>query len=136
MRPVYGEPNRTALWVSERIGRLIHPPFMAIGWTRNGRDLCAGAVFNDYYERGNIELTLACDGPMARSMFAEIARYVFVQLKCSRLSVTTSIHNEPVKDLAIRAGFKPESVRADYYGEGDHAALFRMKRRECKWLRS
>lgn len=135
MQPLYGHDDAVAAWVSVRLNSIIHPPFVAIGFMR-GNVLSAGAVFNDHVPGGNIEMTIASDGPLSRAMFAEIARYVFVQLKCSRLSVTTHDRNEAVKNMALRIGFKRESIRADYFGEGDHAALFRMKRRECKWLRN
>lgn len=134
MQPLFGYDREVASWVSTRIKSTIHPPFVAIGFLRNDV-LIAGAVFNDFIPGGNIELTFASDEQISRPMILIVFRYVFVQLKCSRLSITTPDTNERVKDLAKRLGFKPESIRADYYGEGAHAALFRMKRRECKWLR-
>lgn len=135
MRTIYDDAPRVAAWVSAKAQTIIMPPFMAIGW-EDETGLRVGVVFNDYIPGGNIELTLAAEAPISRRMLTEVARYVFGQLKCSRMSVTTQHVNEHVKGMALRVGFKPESIRADYYGEGAHAALFRMKRRECKWLRA
>lgn len=134
MRPVFNDNLRVAWFVCERIGRFVHPPFVAIGFERDGI-LKAGAIFNDYQPGGNIELTLACDGPMTRGMIEAIAQYVFVQLKCTRLSLTTHLENKRVVRMAKRAGFQQEGVRADYFGPREHAVLFGMKRSRCKWLK-
>lgn len=135
MRPVYDDGQRVTWFVCDRIGRLIHPPLIAIGFERDGV-LKAGAIFNDYQPGGNIELTLASDVPFTRGMIGVIAHYVFVQLKCTRLSLTTNLTNERVIGLARKAGFRQEAIRSDYFGPGEHAVLFGMKRSRCKWLRA
>lgn len=134
MRVIVGRDLQVAAWVSERIGRLIEPPFTAIGFTgEDGRGV--GVVFNDYVPGGNIEMTVAAERPFTRGMFAVIARYVFGELGCCRLTVRTMKSNTAVCDMAKRIGFVREATLTDFFGPGEHAELFRMLRKDCKrWL--
>jgi RimJ/RimL family protein N-acetyltransferase len=120
-------------WVSERIGRVIEPPYTVLGF-EDQTDVVAAAVFNDYQPGGNIEMTFAADQPFTRGMFRAIAHYVFVQLGCARLTVRTKQANECICDLATRLGFRREATLKDYFGKKEHAELFRMTRKECRWL--
>lgn len=134
MTPIFGEDVAVAAWVSERIGRPIEPPYTAIGFRDHNGGL-AGVVFNDYVPGGNIEMTVASDVRFTRRMFKIIARYVFGQLGCCRLTVRTRKSNAAVCEMAERIGFVREATLKDFFGPGDHAELFRMLRRDCKrWL--
>lgn len=133
MNIVLGHDFEIAKWVSDRIGYNIEPPFTAIGFS-NGTGLKAGAVFNDYVPRGNIELTLAMECPFTRGMLRALALYVFDQLDCARLTVRTRQTNQAICDMARRAGFVREAAQKDYFGPGQSAELFRMLRKDCRWL--
>lgn len=134
MTPIYNDSERVAWFVCERIGRFIHPPYFAIGYESGGA-IKIGAIFNDYYVGGNIELTIAADAPLTRGVIRDLARYVFVQLKCRRVSLTTPLKYERVIRMAKRFGFQQEGVRSDYFGAGQHAAMLGLKISRCKWLR-
>jgi RimJ/RimL family protein N-acetyltransferase len=130
MDVIIGDDFAVASWVSERIGAPFLPPYTAIGF---GEPLVAGAVFNDY-TGGNVEVTVATDGPFTRGMIRTVSHYVFVHLGCSRMSIHTRTADTKTRNMARRAGFVQECVRMHYYGENKHAALYRMLRKECRWL--
>jgi RimJ/RimL family protein N-acetyltransferase len=90
-------------------------------------------VFNDY-TGGNIEVTVATDAPFTRGMIRAVSNYVFDQLGCARMSIHTRTGDTKTRNMARRAGFVQECVRMNFYGEGKHAALYRMLRKECRWL--
>lgn len=133
MRLMLGRDFDVAQWVSRRIGQNVEPPFTAIGFAR-GDDLVGGAVFNDYVPGGNVEITLAADEPFTKGMLHAIAHYVFEQLGCVRLQARTKQTNVKVCKMVRRAGFVREAALKDFYGPGENAEMFRMLRKECKWL--
>jgi RimJ/RimL family protein N-acetyltransferase len=133
MDTITGDDVAVAAWVSARIGAPLLPPYTAIGFRVNGSTV-AGAVFNDYTAAGNVEVTVAADRPFTRGMIRAVSHYVFVQLGCARMSIHTRTGDTKTRNMARRAGFVQECVRMHYYGENKHAALYRMLRKECRWL--
>lgn len=115
MRLVFGEDQHVADWVSERLGVHIAPPFTAIGATKDGRSLCAGAVFNRW-NKFDIEIHLAGPGCMTRGNLRGVFHYVFVQIGAIRATAVTKRSNAPMRRLLPRLGFQFEGVSKQYFG--------------------
>lgn len=125
MRLVFGADAQVAEWVSQRIGHIISPPYVAIGATDDDRTYCGGFVFNNW-NGANIELTAALDVPLTRGVLRAIRHYVFVQSKATRLSVHTKRSNKRVRRLMPRLGFEFEGIAKRYFGptKADDAFVF------------
>lgn len=124
-RSVLAFDDRVAKYVSEKISGKIIPPFTAIGFERDGR-IIAGVVFNNKAAR-DIEVTVAGErGAFTQGFLRAVGHYVFTQLDCLRISITTRQYH--VGEIAMRLGAQPEGVKRNYYGENDHAMLFGILR--------
>lgn len=135
MRLIFDCDEMVASWVGERLGVQIQPPYTAIGMTRDGMDLCAGAVFNDF-TGSNVEMTVASIG-VSKGFVCAVARYVFGQLAVNRLSIKTKRSNKAVQRLAPRLGFKFEGISARYFGptKADDAIRYVLFPEDArKWL--
>jgi hypothetical protein len=98
-----------------------------------GRPLCA-VVLNEY-NGSNIELTVcAVPGGSTRGVFRFLARYVFEQLGCRRLTARCKARNKYARKMAERVGFKYESVAQRFFTDDD-ATVLRMFKEDCTWLR-
>ncbi len=104
---VFNQHDRVARWVSEKIGSLISPPYVAIGATKDGHALCGGAVFNDWNGH-NIEITLASDGCLTRGTIRAVYHYLFNQSKAGRVTAHTRRSNKAMRNMLPRFGFTPE----------------------------
>ena len=126
MKLIYGDDERVAAWVSERIDQPIIPPYVAIGAERNAK-LCGGAVFNNW-NGANIELTLASERCLTRGTIGAIYRYVFVQSKATRVTIHTRRSNKVMRALAPRLGFVFEYTAPRFYGPSrqDDAFIFAL----------
>jgi hypothetical protein len=136
LRLVLGCDEMVGAWVGEKIGTKIMPPYVAIGATSDGVDLCAGAVFNDY-TGSNLEITLAADHGLTRGNIRAAMHYAFVQIGVVRLSAKTKRSNKIVQRMLPRMGFKFEGVSARYFGpnKSDDAMRFVLFSEDArKWL--
>ena len=115
--------DRVARFVAEKCGISILPPYTAMGIEREG-EITAGVVFNGWSAR-NIDVTVA-GAAFTRGFIRAVGTYVFVQLDCLRISITT--RQRKVGEIALRLGAQPEGVKRNYYGENDHAMLFGILR--------
>lgn len=119
--------ERVVRYVAEKGETVIFPPFTAMGLERDGR-IVAGFVFNNLVAR-NIEVSVAGEGDRAaRRLLRAVGAYVFGQLNCLRISITT--RQSKVGDLALRLGGQPEGIRRNFYGKDDHAMLFGILRED------
>jgi hypothetical protein len=125
MQLVFGQDELVAQWVGANLGVTIHPPFTAIGGTRDGMTLCAGAVFNQF-NGSNIEITLFGPGCFNRGNVRAMYAYAFGQLQANRLSAKTHKRNKLVRRLLPRLGFVFEGTLKNYYGLGGDALMFRL----------
>lgn len=117
-----------ARFVSERLGFPITPPYTTMGLEKDGA-LVAGVIFH-CWEGKSVHVTIAGEG-WTRSFIREVGRYVFGQLGCSRMTVTTPYPK--VVDYAIRLGGKVEGVLRDQYGEGLDATLVGIIAKEWRY---
>ena len=122
---VFNQHDTVARWVSEKIGALISPPYVAIGATKDGKTLCGGVVFNDWNGH-NIEITLASDGCLTRGTIRAVYHYLFNQSKAGRVSAHTRRSNKAMREMFPRLGFEFEGVARRYYGpaKADDAFMF------------
>lgn len=115
MRLVFKEDEKVASFVSDRIGHVISPPFVAIGMTADGKRYCGGAVFNNW-NGSNIEITVAMDKPVSRGVIRALHHYVFVQSKATRVTAHTRRSNKKAQRVLPRLGFKFEGIAKRYFG--------------------
>jgi hypothetical protein len=117
--------ERVAKFVGERCETIIYPPFTAMGIERNG-EITAGVVFN-CYSGNDIAVTVAGDR-FNREFIAAVGRYVFEQIGCLRLSITTE--RPKVIEIAERLGAKIEGVKRNHFGEGRDATILGILRED------
>lgn len=120
--------DRVAGFVGARVGRFIYPPWTAMGIERSG-EIIAGAVFN-CFTGPNVEVTVAGKGWTPGFMRA-VGRYVFGQLGCLRITVTTE--QPEVERIALRCGGEVEGKMRDFYGPGRDATVIGILARDYRW---
>lgn len=125
MKLVFDRPELVAQWVYSQLGTSIPAAYAAFGATRDGVNLCAGAVFTDY-TGSNIEVTLVAPGAFNRTLIAAVCRYAFVQMRVTRLSAKTKRSNKRMRQIMPRMGWKFEGISERYFGptRGDDAIRF------------
>lgn len=123
---VVGE--RVARFVGERCARIIYPPFTAMGIERNDQ-ITAGAVFN-CYTGNDIEVTVA-GGPFTRGFIAAVGNYVFEQIGCLRMSITTE--QPKVIEIAHRLGAQTEGLKRNHFGTGRDGTVLGILREDWNY---
>ncbi len=124
-----------AQWVAEKLEIDIHPPYISFALEDDFFTLRGGVIFNDW-NGANIEITLYCPGAYRRELQAQIFRYVFNDLGCIRLTARTRGNNKTMQKMLERIGFEREAIMEDYFGRGDDAHLYRLKRGAVeRWLK-
>ncbi len=119
--------ERVSEYVSRKYGSHFVPPFTAMGIERDGV-VVAGVVFNNMTAR-DIEVSVAGErGQFTLGFLRAVGRYVFGQLNCSRLSITT--RQEIVCDIARRLGAQMEGVKRDHFGPGQDAMLLGILKKD------
>lgn len=116
---------RVAKFVGERVGSIIYPPFTCLGIEKDN-EIVAGAVFN-CFSGNDVEVTIAGQG-WTRGFIREVGRYVFDQLGCLRISITTE--QPKVVSFAERLGGAVEGMKPDFYGEGRDAFLVGIRKKD------
>lgn len=120
--------DRVAAFVGAKIDTIIFPPFTAMGIERDG-EIISGVVFN-CYTGPNIEATVAgCK--WGRQFLQELGQYVFGQLGCSRVTITSE--HADVLALAKRLGGKVEGTMRDFYGKGRDGSVIGILRDEYRF---
>ena len=105
-----------AQFVSQRIGVALCPPYTCMGFKKDGL-LMGGVIFNGWEAR-NVHVTVAGSG-WTRSFIKAVGEYVFGQMDCLRMTVTTA--QQEVAEYGQRLGGMIEAEMEDYYGEGQTA---------------
>ena len=128
MRLVFGQDDLVARYVSDNLGVVISPPLTAIGATRDGQTLCAGAVFTDW-NGSNLDIHLYGDGAITRGCVRGIYHYAFVQCGANRLTAVTRRTNHKMKKHLPKLGFQFEGLSKRFFGptkpeDGFRFALF------------
>ena len=105
--------DRVAIFVSEQLGFALCPPFTCLGIERDG-EITSGVLFN-IFEGPGIHMTAAGTG-WTRGFMRAMGEYVFGQLGCIRMTMTTE--SESVALLAEKMGGKREGVMRSHFGRG------------------
>lgn len=120
--------DRVARFVGARVGLIIYPPFTSMGIERGG-NVIGGVVFN-CFTGPSIEATVAGRG-WSRGFFEAVGRYVFDQLGCIRIDVTTE--HEAVAQMAERLGARREGVLRDKFGRGRDGIVLGVLEQEYRF---
>jgi RimJ/RimL family protein N-acetyltransferase len=120
---------RVIAFVSDMIGRDIIPPCTAIGIEEAG-EIVAGVVFNTY-TGPDIEITVAAlPGKVTRGFVRACGCYVFDQLGCLRVSITTE--QPEVIRLAYRLGAQTEGRKRNGFGPNRDAVILGILKEDWK----
>lgn len=90
-------------------------------------------IFNDY-ANGNIEMTGVGKGCWSPTIIRSLARYVFKQLGCRRVTARTSVSNRAAKRALVAMGFQYEGRLRDWFGHED-AMIYGLLRREQRLVK-
>src|SRR5690242_2299798 len=104
--------ERVARFVGERCETIIYPPYTAMGVERDGT-ITAGVVFN-CYTGNDISVTVA-GGPFNRGFMAAVGKYVFEQIGCLRITITTE--QPKIIEIAQRLGAQTEGLKRNHFGK-------------------
>lgn len=117
--------ERVARFVGERCETIICPPFTCMGIERGG-EVTAGVVFNNYTGH-DIEVTVA-GGPFNRGFISAVGKYVFEQVGCLRMSITTE--QPKVIKIAHRLGAQTEGLKRNRFGKGRDGTVLGILRED------
>lgn len=131
MRIVHDEV--IAAFLEQKLGVKFSAPYYALGFTTDDGKPLAAFLFNDF-NGANIEMTIYAEhGRMTRRLLRYVARYVFMQLGCRRLSAKIKRSNKRALKAAYRYGFRYEGISKAYFHDSD-AVRFFMLRDDCRWI--
>lgn len=118
-----------AVFVSERLGFGLCPPFVGIGIRNDDGKITAGIVLN-CFEGASLHVTAAGKG-WTRAFLRTIGDYVYGQLGCERMTFTTE--QADVVGLAVRLGGQIEGRLRSHFGPGRDATIIGVLRHEWKF---
>ena len=125
MEVVTGHDDLVAGWVGHRIQSLIVPPYVTIGFARNGV-LCGGVVFT-CWNGASMFISLASERGFTRENIKTVYQYAFEQVGATRLTAISRRDNKRMHAIFPRLGFVgPEAVLKRFFGhrKADDAFVF------------
>jgi RimJ/RimL family protein N-acetyltransferase len=123
------DDERVIAFVGDKIGIIMHQPCTALGLEKDG-EIISGFVFNNHTTY-DIEVTAAvAPRSEAREFLKRVGQYVFDELKCLRMTITT--HQYRVVDLAIRLGAQTEGRKRNHFGTGRDGIILGILRDDWK----
>ena len=126
------EGETVAAWAAARLGCRFSPPFVAIGLAID-EAIVGGLIFNGF-TGPDIEMTVAGSPHAWTPAFVRrAARYVWDELGCLRVSITTE--QPSVAAMARRLGAETEGVKRDAFGPGRDAILLGIRRQNWRLTR-
>lgn len=120
--------ERVARFVSERTGCGVCPPWTCMGLEREG-EIVGGVIFH-CYEGAAVHVTVAGKG-WTRAFLRAVGRYVYDQLGCERITVTTE--QPSVIGYAKRLGGQVEGLLRSQFGPGRDATIIGILKAEYKF---
>lgn len=121
--------ERVARFVGERCGTIIYPPYTCLGVERAGV-IIGGAIFN-CFTGYDVEMTVAGEArAFTRQFYRAVQEYVFTQMGCLRISVTTE--SEKVIELAKRLGAHTEGCKRNHFGIGRDGVVLGILKEDWK----
>lgn len=109
-------------FVAQRTCHAFWPPMQTIGVRNSAGEMTGAFIFNEYTGYA-IQMSMAGRGAMSRGVWAAVAHYVFVQIGCVRLEVTTRASNTKILKFAEAVGFTREGIARRAYGDEDGVML-------------
>lgn len=104
---------RVCAFIAERLKMPLCPPYTFIGWERDG-EVTGAALFN-CFEGEDVHVSVAGSG-WTRGFIRAVGDYVYRQLGCERMTVTTE--SEDVARYAVRLGAVREGLLRSHFGGG------------------
>ncbi len=108
-------------------------PFGGIVIETDNGGVCGAVVFNDYAQ-GNVEMTGVGMGCWTPKVIRALARYVFKQLDCTRVTARTAVSNHKARAALRAIGFVQEGRMREWFKNED-AILYGLLRREQRIVR-
>lgn len=124
-------------WAAAALGRHLPFPRRTFGVVDRYGRIVGAHVFTGFYAGGNIEWTAVGERSLQRGIVRELARYVFGQLQCSRVTARTRRGNTIARRLLPKAGFQFEATQKRFFGprRADDGLVFVMFRDGAeRWL--
>lgn len=84
----------------------------------------AGAVVLNNYSERNIDVSVVGLGCWTPQVIRDLARYVFVKLKCRRVTAVTRASNLKAMLALESLGFVQEGVAPDWFEDGETAIRY------------
>ena len=131
MRLVQNDATAAA-GVKAVLGVVLSPPFIGF-CVQDGGKVKGVVVINDY-TGANAEMTGVGRGCWTPHVIRELARYVFRQLGCRRLTARTATSNRQAARALERLGFKREGIARQWF-DGEDAILFGLLADEQRLIR-
>lgn len=125
------ENRQIAEWAAKELGVTFAEPFLALAVV-DVRPEIIGAVVLNNYDGHNIDLSGVGEGAFTPAVVRHLARYVFNERGCARVTLKTKRSNSRARKL-LGKHFTYEATLKRGFGSED-ALLFRMLRDECPWL--
>ena len=120
--------ERVARFVSDRLDFALCPPYTTLGIDRDG-EIAAGCIFH-CFEGCAVHVTVAGTG-WTKGFFRAVGEYVFDQLGCERITITTEHDN--VAAMAIRLGGEIEGCLRNQFGPGRDATVIGVLRNDYRY---
>jgi RimJ/RimL family protein N-acetyltransferase len=127
LQPVFGQDEAVARWTFERLQLEACPPYVGIGFTKDGQTFCGGAVLNNF-NGSNIDLSIYGHGCLTRDSIKTIYTYAFIQAGVHRITARTKRSNKHMLKLLPRMSFVFEGVEKRYFGKdkADDAFIYAL----------
>lgn len=120
---------RVVEYVALKNGTRFYPPLSSLGIVREG-EVAAGAVFN-CFTGPDIAVTIAGErGAFTKAFIELVGKYVFDQLGCLRISITTE--QDKIIDFATRLGAQTEGRKRNLFGKGRDGIVLGLLRENWK----
>lgn len=122
--------ERVARFVGERCETIIYPPFTAMGIEKDG-EIVAGCIFN-CFTGNDLSVTVAGERKaFTRTFIRAVGRYVFGQLGCLRMTITTE--QDHVIDIARRLGAQTDGRKRNHFGKGRDGIVLGLLQEDWKF---
>lgn len=120
--------DRVARFVAHGLGFALCPPYTCVGLEREG-EVVAGVLFN-CFEGASVHVT-AYGHHWTPSIMKAIGRYVYQQLGCERMTLTTE--SRWVAFLACKLGGQVEGRLRSQFGKGRDGIIVGILRDEYRY---
>lgn len=121
-------------WVINHTGYGIVSPFSAIVYVDETKEIQGAAIFDNYIGT-NIFLHIHGPGCINRRTIKDTFGYVFLQLKCLRLTAIIREKDTLISSMAQRTGFELEARLKDFYGIDNDGLVYKITLEKAKkWL--